>query len=269
MQAVNDTADAEGAVPDVQEYTHISWGPGDWDDVILSTYHRFIVALWHSYTRTICLNQCWVIFNWTFRNKLKWNLNLNTITCYFSSTKMHFIRRLQNDGHFIQGQMGGFMYQMWTLQSNARVKYRISLSIMTLTVLVVKYVEDPGPAIMSDDVDNGLCVKRSHVKHVTVFLSGNIDGHAGRNVGYVKLVRVWTNGVDGAHVVRSKQNESTTRYLGTHWSKTRKLCIALGARLILILDLFRSISHINSKITLKMWSLPNKWGLKANHLSSK
>ena len=163
------------------------------------------------------------------------------------------------------GGGGVFMYQMWTLQSNARVKYRTSLSIMTLTVLVVKYVEDPGPALMSDDVDNGLCVKRSHVEHVTVVLSGNIDGHAGRNVGYMKLVRVWTNGVDGAHVVRSKQNESTTRYLGTDWRNTRKHCIALGARLISILDLFRSIYQINSKITLKMWSLPNKWGLKVNH----
>ena len=93
---------------------------------------------------------------------------------------------------------------------------------MTLTVLVVKEVEDPGPAVMSDDVDNGLCVKRSHVEYVTVVLSGNIDGHAGRNVGHVELVRVGTDGVDGTHVVRSKQHEPTAEHLRTHWRETRK-----------------------------------------------
>ena len=70
---------------------------------------------------------------------------------------------------------------------------------------------------MSDDVDNGLCVKRPHIEHVTVVLSGDIDGHAGRSVGYVEFVRVWTNSIVGAHVVRSKQHEFTTRYLWTHW----------------------------------------------------
>ena len=88
---------------------------------------------------------------------------------------------------------------------------------MTLTVLAVKYVEDPGPAIMFDDVDNCLCVKRPRVEHVTVVLSGYIDGHAWRNVGHVERVRVWTNGVDSAHVVHSKQHGSTARHLGTYW----------------------------------------------------
>ena len=35
----------ECAVQDVQEYMHINWGPGDGDDVILTTNHRFIAAM--------------------------------------------------------------------------------------------------------------------------------------------------------------------------------------------------------------------------------
>ena len=43
MQVVNDAV--ECAVQDIQEYTHINQGPGDGDDVILATNHRFIVAV--------------------------------------------------------------------------------------------------------------------------------------------------------------------------------------------------------------------------------
>ena len=59
MQTINDTVGC--AVQDVQEYTHISWGQGDWNDVIHSTNHRFTVALWHSYTRTILMQYRLVI----------------------------------------------------------------------------------------------------------------------------------------------------------------------------------------------------------------
>ena len=56
MQVVNDAVECA-----VQEYTHINQGPGDGDDVILATNHRFIVAVWHSYTRTILMQYRLVI----------------------------------------------------------------------------------------------------------------------------------------------------------------------------------------------------------------
>ena len=46
------------------------------------------------------LNQCWVIVNWTFRNKLHWNFYQNTI---FHSRKCIWTYRLRNGGHFVQG----------------------------------------------------------------------------------------------------------------------------------------------------------------------
>ena len=68
-----------------------------------------------------------------------------------------------------------------------------SVSPLILTVLAVKYVEDPVPAMVFDDVDNGLCVKWPHVEHVTVVLSGNINRYAGSNVGHVEYVCIGSN----------------------------------------------------------------------------
>ena len=74
---------------------------------------------------------------------------------------------------------------------------------------------------MFDDVDDGLCVKRSHIEHVTAVLSSNVDRHAGCDVGHVECVRVGTNGVDGKHIMCAKQHEHTIRQLGTHWKKIK------------------------------------------------
>ena len=61
MQVVNDSV--ECAVKDVQQYAHMNRGPGDLDDVILATNHRFIMAVWHSYTRTILMQYRAVILS--------------------------------------------------------------------------------------------------------------------------------------------------------------------------------------------------------------
>ena len=45
---------------------------------------------------------CWVIVNWTLRNKLQWNLNQNDKT--FHSRKCIWKFRLSNGGHFVQGK---------------------------------------------------------------------------------------------------------------------------------------------------------------------
>ena len=87
-----------------------------------------------------------------------------------------------------------------------------------LTFLAVKQVEDLGPAVILNDVDNGLCIKRSHVEHVTIILPGNIDGHAGRNVGHVERVSVGKVSLYGVHVVRSKQHAYTVMHQRTHWN---------------------------------------------------
>ena len=46
------------------------------------------------------LNQCWVIVNWTLRNKLQWNCNQN-----IHSRKWIWKYCLLKDGHFVQGEM--------------------------------------------------------------------------------------------------------------------------------------------------------------------
>ena len=60
MQVAN--ASVECAVKDVQEYAHINRGPGDLVyDGILATDHRFIMAMRHSYSRTILMQYRLVI----------------------------------------------------------------------------------------------------------------------------------------------------------------------------------------------------------------
>ena len=48
------------------------------------------------------LNQCWVIVNWTLRNKAQWNFNQSRK--FFHSRKSIWNYCLWNDGHFVQGR---------------------------------------------------------------------------------------------------------------------------------------------------------------------
>ena len=47
------------------------------------------------------LNQCWVIVNWTLRNKLQWNFNQNAKLF----TKCIWKYRLRNGSHIVQGEI--------------------------------------------------------------------------------------------------------------------------------------------------------------------
>ena len=47
------------------------------------------------------LNQCWVIVNWTLRNKLQWNFNQNTKFFIHENLSENVV--CQNGGHFVQG----------------------------------------------------------------------------------------------------------------------------------------------------------------------
>ena len=47
--------------------------------------------------------QCWNIFNWTFRNKLQWNLNQNSYI--FIKKKWKWKCHLHNGGHFVSASI--------------------------------------------------------------------------------------------------------------------------------------------------------------------
>ena len=58
---------------------------------------------WRLFGPSYYLNQCWVIINWTLRNKFHWNCNQNTKL--FIHEKCIWKYRLQNGSHFVQGKM--------------------------------------------------------------------------------------------------------------------------------------------------------------------
>ena len=41
--------------------------------------------------RSHCLNQCWIIINWTLRNKLQWNFNQNTKFCIHENASENIV----------------------------------------------------------------------------------------------------------------------------------------------------------------------------------
>ena len=47
------------------------------------------------------LNQCWVIVNWTLRNKIQWNFNQKTKLFIRETASENIV--CQNGGHFVQG----------------------------------------------------------------------------------------------------------------------------------------------------------------------
>ena len=64
------------------------------------------ISLWHRTVLTYCLlpshyqNQCWLIVNWTFGNKLRWNSNWK-FNHLLHSRKCIWKCCLQNGGHFV------------------------------------------------------------------------------------------------------------------------------------------------------------------------
>ena len=74
------------------------------------------------YASSHYINQCWVIVNWTLRNKLQWNFDQKYEI--FHSRKCIWKYRLQNGGHFVGGDP---MMRLYPLNSKASQRHMMRL----------------------------------------------------------------------------------------------------------------------------------------------
>ena len=70
-----------------------------------------LFALQYFYLHHLNINKCWVIVNWTLRNKLQWNFNQSVKTSH--SRKCNWKHRLRNGGHFVHGEIIWYIYHVY------------------------------------------------------------------------------------------------------------------------------------------------------------